>query len=605
MRFPVPTSRLWQRLTILSALGLAASCAGPGGDPGGSDDGALHGEIVSYVMDFADHSETQHLLRLPGGDERRLILDGDHDLVPGMRVRLWGTDQGDAIKVIRFEREADSVVAVPAALTMGTPKPARRWAFVLIDTGAGVNITNDMATDRLFGTTNPKSMKSYYKEDSFGLQDLDGQVFGPFKYQPATPCDSSGAARTLRPKITGTFDQYLWYFGSRQQCDWAGLASLGTSDRPQRDSWYNASSGCVVLAQEPGHNFGMVHSSSLACTQGGAKVPLALPGSGTCSHSEYGNSFDPMGSGCFHMDGFQKAYQDWLTGCNVVKVTTSGTFTIFPLEQACNGVQLLQIPFGAARTFMLTNGPAASISNYYLELRAPVGLDAALTPRVFVTVGGNIAEARGRGGRNWLLDMNPDTQTKGDAALPVGRRYVDPDPMGPKFTVLSADATKAVVKIEVAGGDTSDAPGTGTCDDGTAFTAPGPDTCNAAPVSAPAGDGGAPPAKLDGSTSRDSGGGTGGSGGGMGDTGGSNGENGSGAGGAAGKPDASIPATTGTGGAPSTDDEDAGTGAGKGQSVRGSCGCRLGGRPDATGTVLLSAVFAGLFLARRRSGRRR
>jgi hypothetical protein len=587
----------------LAAVGLAAGCAAPASDPGQADDGALHGEIVSYLVDYADHTETQHLLRLPGGEERRLILDGDHDLSPGMRVRLWGTDQGDAIKVIRFEREPDSVVAVSAPLTMGMPHPARHWAFVLIDMGGGVNITNQMATDRLFGATNPKSMKNYYKEDSFGLQDLDGEVIGPLKYQPANGCDSSGAARALRPMITGTFDQYLWYFGSRQGCAWAGLASLGTSDRPQRDSWYNASSGCVVLAQEPGHNFGMVHSSSLACTQGGMKVPLALPTGGTCAHSEYGNIFDPMGSGCFHMDAFQKAYQNWLNGCNVVKVATSGTFTIFPVEQACNGVQLLQIPFGAARTYMLANGPVANISNYYLELRAPIGLDAQLTPRVFVTVGGNIAEARGRGGRNWLLDMTPNTQTKADAALPVGTTYSDPDPMGPKFTLVSADATKAVVKVEVAGGGMggADAPGTGTCDDGSAFTAPGPDTCNAAPIATPAGDGGAPSVKQDASPSGDTGDGTGGSSGGTGGAAGEGGIPGGTGGAPAAKYDAAAPATVGTGGASPTDEEDAGTGAGgKGTGLRGSCGCRLGGRPDTTGTVLLSAVFAGLFLARRR-----
>jgi hypothetical protein len=199
-----------------------------------------------------------------------------------MRVRVWGTEQGDAIKVIRFEREPNTVDSVTSALTMGKPKPLKRWAFVLIDMGGGVGLTKDMATDRLFGTTNPKSMKNYYKEISFGLQDLDGEVLGPFKYQPTNGCDSSGAARALRPMITGTFDQYLWYFGTRQAgCGWAGLASLGTSDRPQRDSWYNASSGCVVLAQEPGHNFGMVHSSSLSCTSSGTKVPLALPGQGT------------------------------------------------------------------------------------------------------------------------------------------------------------------------------------------------------------------------------------------------------------------------------------------------------------------------------------
>ena len=607
MRRPVLSFRPWQRLATLSAVGLALGCASPETDLGDREpDGALRGEVVSYLLDFADHSETQYLLRLPNGEERKLILDGEHDLSAGTRVRLWGTELADGIKVTRVEHETQPTVeAVRSALINGKMKPPRRWAFVLVDTGAGVNLTKETATTRLFDPANPKSMKAYYKEISFGQQDLDGEVFGPIKFQPGSGCDSSGVARTLRPMITGTFDQYLWYFGSRQQCDWAGLAALGTADRPQRDSWYNASSGCVVLAQEPGHNFGMVHSSSLACTSGGARVPLALPGQGTCTHSEYGNSFDPMGGGntCYHMDGFQKAYQDWLTGCNVVKVTSSGTFTIFPLEKACNGVQLLQIPFGGARTFMLTNGPTSSISNYYLELRAPIGVDMALTPRVFVTIGGNIAEARGRGGRNWLLDMTSATTTKVDAALPVGMMYSDPDPMGPKFTVISADATKAVIKVVAAGGETpeTDAPGKGICDDMTAFTAPGPDTCDAPPVSSPAVDGGAsmpvPDAKP--FTPPDAtGGGTGGS-------------TGGGTGGAGGSPrlDAgalpSVPKDAAPTMMPPSEEEDAGDTTGPtGKPVRGSCGCHLGGRADTNGVLLLSGVFAAAFVLARRRRRR-
>src|SRR5690242_14444021 len=102
MRSTAPTSRPWQLVT-LSALGLALGCTSPGTDPGTTDDGALHGEIVGYLVDYADHSETQHLLRLPGGEERKLILDGEQELTPGMRVRLWGSDQGDAIKVVRLE----------------------------------------------------------------------------------------------------------------------------------------------------------------------------------------------------------------------------------------------------------------------------------------------------------------------------------------------------------------------------------------------------------------------------------------------------------------------------------------------------------------------
>ena len=66
--------------------------------------------------------------------------------------------------------------------------------------------------------------------------------------------------------ITGTYDHYMWYFPQTGSCGWSGLANVGTPQRPSKDTWYNGSSGCVVLAQEIGHNFGEMHSSSLACS---------------------------------------------------------------------------------------------------------------------------------------------------------------------------------------------------------------------------------------------------------------------------------------------------------------------------------------------------
>jgi hypothetical protein len=206
-----------------------------------------------------------------------------------------------------------------------------------------------------------------------------------------------------------------------------------------------------VLVQEPGHNFGMVHSSAMRCTQAGLPVPIAFPGTdgAQCEHVEYGNPFDPMGGGdCFHMNGVQKAYQDWLSGCNVIKVAESGTFTIHPLESACDGPQLLQIPFPQGRSF----GGAGVLTSYYLELRAPVGFrDRKLTPQVLVMVANDVREARFTGNNNWLLDMTPETKKLGDEALPVGKTFADPQPGGPKFTVLSVDATKAVIQVELLG----------------------------------------------------------------------------------------------------------------------------------------------------------
>ena len=103
---------------------------------------------------------------------------------------------------------------------------------------------------------------------SYGMQDITAKVVGPISYTP-TECDTSAMTRALRSQVDadgGPFQHYIWYLGSKNDaCAWSGLASVGTPDAPTRDTWYNASTSCVVLLQEPGHNFGMQHSSSLAC----------------------------------------------------------------------------------------------------------------------------------------------------------------------------------------------------------------------------------------------------------------------------------------------------------------------------------------------------
>jgi MYXO-CTERM domain-containing protein len=414
-----------------------------------------------------------------------------------MRLRVFGADDGRVVQVSRFEEL--EVEQRAQGLLDGQPRPARRWAFVLVDTGGGINLSKQAAMDRLF-SDRPDSIRSYYREVSFGLQELSGDVLGPFSITPPAGglCQNFvSVAQTLLPMIGGTYNQYLWYFGSRiGGCPWAGVAQLGTAAAPTRHSFYNASADCAVLVQEPGHNFGMVHSSSLRCQRGGAPVSMITGAEdGECTHSEYGNPFDPMGGGggqgsqqvlnrCYHMNAVQKSYQDWLGGCNVVKATSSGRFTIYPLERACDGVQVLQVPLPATRTLRFPPSPAATLSNgiitsYYLELRVPVGLDAGLqTPRVFIVAAGELREARARGNPNWLIDTTPETPSISDAALGVGQTFTDPAPDGPRITLISADATSAVVQVQLgASGGSLEAPGVGACSDDAPFTAPGPDRC--------------------------------------------------------------------------------------------------------------------------------
>ena len=149
-------------------------------------------------------------------------------------------------------------------------------------------------------------------------------------------------------------------------------ATLGTT----------AASPCVVVVQEPGHNFGMQHSSSMAC---GSSTFVDNP-DGTCTHSEYGDPFDPMGGGCRHMNVWQKNFEGWFGKCNNVTVNESGTFNLLPTEVACDGIQALQIPMPKARQFTrpAAGGGSAGVdpvTHYYLEYRTSQGFDSGMSPR--------------------------------------------------------------------------------------------------------------------------------------------------------------------------------------------------------------------------------
>ena len=496
-------------LVLLAAFAGAAACAAA---PESESGESWTGELATYVVDRGGQAELEHRLRGSDGTVRPLIFAEPVALPPGSSLRVWGTPQGESIRVGRYQVDEAPISATTSKLISGKKKPTRRWAFVLVDIdGQGNPINKDNAQSVFFNPDRPDSIRSYFREVSYGVQDLEGQVFGPIPYQMGGRCDDDRLASALKGQIPGEFDQYLWFFGTQQAaCNWAGTAELGRADRPTRHSWYNSFHSCTVLVQEPGHNFGMVHSSAMRCTQAGQPVSIAFPGQegAQCEHIEYGNPFDPMGGGdCFHMNGVQKAYQDWLAGCNVIKVTESGTFTIHPLESACDGPQLLQIPFPQGRAF----GRAGVLTSYYLELRAPLGYrDRRLPPQVLVMVANDIREARFAGNNNWLLDMTPETKKLGDEALPVGKTFADPQPGGPKFTLLSVDATKAVIQVELLGKPVeSGQAGKAICADETAYNPMAAVQCVAPPTPAAPAPGSTDGGTGEGGTPGDAGGGPG------------------------------------------------------------------------------------------------
>jgi hypothetical protein len=587
----------------------------------------LRGELAVHHVDYADHGETHHYLEVPGEATRRLVFDGGGDpgIDGGSLVELWGRFEGEVFHVSRFAvaRPPEGAAEAQARALLAAPAPPARVAFVLVDTGGGVNTTKEEATKKMFGTQpGDWSVRQFFQEASFGKQDLVGEVFGPFKHARGG-CDTGGVASALRPMITGSFDTYHWYFGS-QQCGWLGSASGGSPARIGRDLWLNASLHCRVTAHEPGHSFGLAHASSLRC----GSVPLADTPMGNCTASEYGDNTDNMGDGCWHYSGYAKAYLGWLDPCNGARVKRSATFTLVPLDRHCSGVQALQIPMPRSRTF------SGMLTHYYLELRTPVGFDArsfigrggiVMGPTVMVKVVGDYQVGATRFGRKtFVLDMKPGTT--GIDGMVAGDSYTDPAG-GVKFTVESVGLEKASVKVELAAGSGEvDA----TCLDNSPLDLAAPTSCEAAgsmpPPPMPTPDGGA------GGRGGAGGGGAGGAGGrgedaggarqdggvpdaragtdaaGPGGGGGATGTGGSGGapGGAAGSPGGATGGASGAaGGTPPPSGGTAGTG--PGPKLSGGCSCHLGAArtaapsgASASGLALVLAVGWGLHRRRRR-----
>lgn len=140
-----------------------------------------------------------------------------------------------------------------------------------------------------------------------------------------------------------------------------------------------------------------MHANSWECGVGIVRY-------GNCTHIEYGNYFDVMGSGgaSLHFNASFKDAFGWL-GDSLLTITKSGTYSIDPLE--------LDSGIHAAKIYP----PFLQSAPYYLEFRKPIGFDSALSGPIYL--GGPQANINGLFinwslNQSWapfsrLLDFNP------------------------------------------------------------------------------------------------------------------------------------------------------------------------------------------------------
>jgi len=380
-----------------------------------------HGDTFTTPVDVGAGVDTTIAGIVPVADADASVL-----ALAGRRVRGTGVDGGGGLTVSGpVEPVGD---AMPLA-ALGT----KTVAVLLFNFSNNTSQPWTPSTVRGVVFDNANSVDEYYRDASYGQLALTGDVFGWYTIGASnagcayTTWASQARALAAAAGVQLSDYQYTVYaFPQASSCGWAGLAYL-----PGTGSWINGAMTLRVVGHELGHNFGVHHASTLACTGGTF--------SGTCTQSEYGDPFTVMGSAqTRHHVNWHRAQMSWFADTQTV--TTTGSYLLTAAELT-----------GTPRMLRVARGDGTYLN---LEFRQPWGIFdnfGAADPAVN-GVSIRIAPATTSIVQSKLVDANPATSSFSDAALAVGQSVTDPL-TGVTMTTTGVGPAGATVSIVFPGGD--------------------------------------------------------------------------------------------------------------------------------------------------------
>jgi gametolysin peptidase M11/fibronectin type III domain protein len=411
-RLPIPP------LAVLAAAVLAPGAFGHGGGTQ-TVEGTLrgwHGDTFAHPVGTGVGVDTGVAGVVPVDARPESVGD-----LLGRRVRAQGTRSGNVLAL--------SGGLQPAGATTVAAATGTRTVAVLL-----FNFSNDVrqpwTTSTVRGVVfdNTDSVRAYYLDASYGQLSMTGDAFGWYTIDATNAgCDYTTWATQARAKATaagvplGSYQYTVYAFPQAASCGWAGLAYL-----PGTGSWINGAMSLRVVGHELGHNFGVHHASTLACSSG------AL--SGSCSASEYGDPFSIMGSATKrHHNNWHRAQLGWASD---IVTTSSGIVTLTPTELG-----------GSPRLVRVPRGDGTYLN---LEFRQPAGPfdDFAASDPVVNGVSVRVAPDLGSLVQSKLIDGTPGSPGGfADAALGAGASFTDPL-SGITITVVSVSPAGASVSIQ-------------------------------------------------------------------------------------------------------------------------------------------------------------
>lgn len=271
--------------------------------------------------------------------------------------------------------------------------------------------TPSEATEKIFNG----NFANFFKQASYGDVVFGGDVYGWItEPKDSNECNFNTSASIMPGSALANFiaensinlEAYDYTFLLHNCPDYPGFNGLtqpGTNIAAGMGStwWYEnlwstftpEQTGLErVMIHEVGHLFGLDHANGYDCGNTTIKDKIT-----DCTKIETGNNFDIMGNSSYSLglSAFARNALGWLPDEDVVTVTSSGVYTLKPVESR-TGTRLIKI------TATAQDGTTIP-TPYTLEYHAPVGFDKSLSQ--FSPFG--LTLSRIDYGQTYILDANP------------------------------------------------------------------------------------------------------------------------------------------------------------------------------------------------------
>ena len=367
----------------------------------------LRGTLVERHTDAFDGGQPSvaYSLRTAAGDVE--LADDQRAGLIGQRVQV---EDASARTGVQGRATAQDSTRLASSTGLGPHRVA--VLMVNFSDRRSTPVTADAIRSTVF--TGATSVDAFFRSQSDGAVSLEGDVHGWYELPTSSgTCDSGGIARAARAAATadgvdlGSYDHVVYFFPTLSTCGYAGLGEL-----PGSQTWINGSNQTGLIAHELGHNMGVHHAASRACSSGGSATPI----SATCTDTEYGDPFDVMGNGSRLMSSWHRAQLGQLPAARQRTVLTSGTYTVGSANDfGSAATKLLLVPRpGTSQLFAVEiRSPLAPFDGWSTTAPAATGVSVRLVPQLT------------RRTQSYLLDANPADGGFANAPLQPGQSMAD------------------------------------------------------------------------------------------------------------------------------------------------------------------------------------